>query len=120
MSASIICRVAVVASIAALGLTAAARPAHSATTEVTLAGSVSCAHCQGIQLQKGYTQFSWALYSVSHGDDIVLVVKDRVYKLQGVKDQLVKFMSAKKATVTGHLDGSTVEVETIGRAAKNK
>jgi hypothetical protein len=29
-------------------------------------------------------------------------------------------MSAKKATVTGHLDGSTVEVETIGRAAKNK
>ena len=120
MSASVICRVAAIASIAALNLTAAVRPAHSETTEVTLTGSVSCAHCQGVLLPKAWTQYRWALYSVDHGDDIVLVVKDKVYKLQGDKDRLLKFMYGRKATVTGHLDGNTLEVETIGRAVKNK
>ena|ERR1700730_18273138 len=62
--------------------TAAVRPARSAPTEVTLTGTVSCGHCQGVQpMHKGYTQFSWALYSVSQGDDIVLVVRDKDYKL---------------------------------------
>ena len=46
-------------------------------------------------MHKGYTQFSWALYSVSQGDDIVLVVQDKAYKLQGDKDELLKFMSSK-------------------------
>src|SRR5271157_3531569 len=120
MSASVIYRVAAITSIAALSLTAAARPACAATAEVTLTGSVSCAHCQGVLLPKAWTQYRWALYSVDHGDDIVLVVKDKVYKLQGDKDRLLKFMPARKATVTGHLDGNTLEVETIGRAVKNK
>jgi len=120
MSASVMCRVAAIASIAALSLTAAVRPAWSETTEVTLTGSVSCAHCQGVLLPKAWTQYRWAFYSVNHGDDIVLVVKDKVYKLQGDKDRLLKFMYAGKATVTGHLDGDTLEVETIGRAVKNK
>jgi len=98
----------------------AARSARSAPTEVTLTGTVSCGHCQGIQpLHKGYTQFSWALNSVSQGDDIVLVGHDQVYKLQGDKDKLLKFMSA-KARVTGRLDGSTLEVETIARAVKGE
>jgi hypothetical protein len=113
-------RVAVVVSLAALCLTAAVRPARSATTEITLTGTVSCARCQGIQpMHKGYTPFSWALYSVSQGDDIVLVVQDKAYRLQGDKDQLLKFMSA-KARITGRLNGTTLEVETIGRAAKNE
>jgi hypothetical protein len=120
MSASLICRVAAVASIAALSLAAAVRPARAATTEVTLTGSVSCGHCQGFLLPKGWTEYRWGLYSVSHGDDIVLVVKDKVYKLNGDQDRLLTFMSARKATVTGHLDGNTLEVETIGRAVKNK
>jgi hypothetical protein len=119
MSASLICRVAVVASIAALSLAAAVRPARAATTEVTLTGSVSCGHCQGFLLPKGWTEYRWGLYSVNHGDDVVLVVKNKDYKLNGDKDQLLKFMSA-KVTVTGHLDGSTLDVETIGRAVKNK
>jgi hypothetical protein len=107
------------ATIFALGLTAV-RPAHSASMEVTLTGTVSCAHCQGIQpMHKGYTQFSWALQSVSQGDDIVLVVQDKVYKLQGDKDQLLKFMSS-KVRVTGLLEGTTMEVATIGRAAKGE
>jgi hypothetical protein len=120
MSASVIYRVAAITSIAILSLTAAVRPARAATTEVTLTGSVSCAHCQGVLLPKAWTQYRWALYSVDHGDDIVLVVKDKVYKLQGDKDRLLKFMYARKATVTGRLDGNTLEVETIGRAVKNK
>src|ERR1700693_956696 len=100
-------RVMFLASIFALGLTAV-HPAHSASTAITLTGTVSCAHCQGIQpMHKGYTQFSWALQSVSQGDDIVLVVQDQVYKLQGDKGQIVKFMSA-KVRVTGLLDGTTL------------
>jgi hypothetical protein len=96
------------------------RSVRSAPTEVTLKGTVSCGHCQGIQpMHKGYTQFSWALNSVSQGDDIVLVAQDQVYKLQGDKDKLLRLMSA-KARVTGRLDGGTLEVETIGRAAKGE
>ena len=88
-------------------------------TEVTLTGTVSCARCQGLQpMHKGYTQFSWALYSVSQGDDVVLVVQDKTYTLQGDKDQILKFMSA-KARVTGHLEGATLQVTTIGHPTKN-
>jgi hypothetical protein len=100
--------------------TGAVRSAHSAPTEVTLTGTLSCGHCQGVQpMHKGYTQYSWALNSVSQGDDIVLVGPDQVYKLQGDKEKLLKFMSA-RARVTGRLDGSTLEVETIVRAVKGE
>jgi len=112
-------RVMFLAGIFALGMTAV-RPAHSASAEVTLTGTMSCARCQGVQpMHKGYTQFSWALQSVSEGDDIVLVTQDKVYKLQGDKDQLLKFMSA-KVTVTGLVDGTTMDVARIGRAAKGE
>jgi len=115
----IIYRAMFLAAIFGLGLTAV-HPAHSASTEITLTGTVSCAHCQGIQpMHKGYTQFSWALYSISQGDDIVLVVQDKSYKLQGDKDQVLKFMSA-KARVTGRLEGATLEVTTIGHPTKNE
>ena len=98
----------------------AARSTRSTPTEVTLAGTVSCGHCQGIQpIHKGYTQFTWALNSVSQGDDIVLVSQNQVYKLQGNKDEILKFMSA-KARVTGRLDESTLAVETIGRIVKGE
>jgi hypothetical protein len=116
----IIYRVVFLASIFALGLTASVRSAHSATTEITLTGMVSCAHCQGIQpMHKGYTQYTWALQSVSQGDDIVLVVQDKVYMLQGDKDQILKHM-ASKARVSGRLEGDVLEVETIGRPSKNE
>jgi hypothetical protein len=123
MSKSAICRVALLASFVVLSLAAFVRPARSASVtnaEITITGTVSCAHCQGIQpMHKGYTQFSWALYSVSQGDDIVLVVKNKTYKLDGDKKQILKYMS-EKTRVTGRLDGSTLTVETIGHAAKNE
>jgi hypothetical protein len=94
--------------------------ARSTPSEVTVTGTVSCGHCQGLQpIHKGYTQFSWALNSVNQGDDIVLVAQDRVYKLQGAKDQILRLMSA-KTRVTGRLNGNALEVETIVRAAKGE
>ena len=108
------------AAFVAPSATVGARSTRSAPTAITLTGTVSCGHCQGIQpMHKGYTPFSWALNSVSQGDDIVLVSGDQVYKLQGDKDNLLKFMSA-KARVSGRLDGSILEVEAIGRAAKGE
>lgn len=96
------------------------RATTSAPTEVTRTGTVSCGHCQGIQpTHKGFTPFTWALNSVSQGDDIVLVSQNQVYRLQGDKEQLLKVMST-KARVTGRLDGDTLSVETISRAAKGE
>jgi dTDP-glucose pyrophosphorylase len=81
---------------------------------------VSCSRCQGIQpLHKGYTRWTWALRSVSEGDDIVLVVGDNIYKLQGDKDQVLKYMES-KAKVTGNLEGRTLAVQTIARPDNKK
>ena len=100
--------------------TFASRSLRPSPTQASLTGTVSCGHCQGIQpVHKGFTPFTWALNSVSEGDSIVLVVQDKTYELQGDKDNLLKFMSA-RARVSGQLDGSTLLVETISRAAKNE
>lgn len=100
--------------------TLSVRGPSPAPTEVTRVGTVSCGHCQGIQpTHKGFTPFSWALNSVSQGDDIVLVSRNQVYRLQGDKEQLLRVMST-KARVTGRLDGDTLSVETIGRAVNGE
>ena len=92
-----------------------AKPVNS----VTFTGMVTCAHCVGNQpMHKGFTQWTWALESINHqGDDIVLAVGDKIYRLQGNKDEILKYI-ADKATVTGHLGGNTLSVETIGRPGK--
>ena len=116
-----ISQVVFLASIFALGLTATVRYAHSASTETirtTVSGMVGCAHRQRIQPHKGFTPYSWACYSVSRGDDIILVSRYRD-KLQGDINQLLKFMTS-KATVTGRLEGAVLKVETIGRPSKNE
>jgi hypothetical protein len=90
----------------------------STSGNVTLTGTVSCAKCQGIQpLHKGYTRYTWALQSVNDGDDVVFVVGNDIYKLQGDKDQLLKHMED-KVTVTGTLEGHTLVMQTIGSASK--
>ena len=92
--------------------------AHPANN-VTFTGLVTCAYCVGNQpMHKGYTPWTWALESVNHqGDDIVLVVGDKIYKLQGNKDEILKYI-ADKATITRHLDGNIISVEMIGKAIK--
>ena len=88
--------------------------AETATHTVTLTGKISCAKCQGIQpMHKGFTRWTWALHSVSEGDDIVLVAGNGTYKLQGDKDQLLKHMED-KVTVSGDLEGNSLFVKTIG------
>jgi hypothetical protein len=85
---------------------------------VTFTGLVTCAHCVGYQtVHKGYTPWTWALESVKQGDDIIMVVGDKTYKLQGNKDEILKYIAG-KATVTGRLDGTTLAVETIGKPGK--
>ena len=88
-------------------------------SNVTFTGLVTCAHCVGNQpMHKGYTPWTWALESVKHqGDDIVMVVGDKIYKLQGNKDEILKYI-ADKAMVTGRLDGNILSVETIGKPGK--
>src|SRR6267378_1126819 len=90
----------VIASVAALlSPTTVLAVSQGSSDSVTFTGTVSCSKCQGIQpLHKGYTRWTWALQSISEGDDIVLVVGDNMYKLQGDKDQILKFME-RKATV---------------------
>lgn len=86
--------------------------------DVTLTGRVSCGRCQALEPQhKGYTRWTWAVHSVSEGDDIVFVVRNDIYKLRGDKDQLLKFMED-KATVSGEVDGHTLTVQTISRPDK--
>jgi hypothetical protein len=93
---------------------------QSSADRVTLTGRVSCAKCEGIQpMHKGYTNLTWALYSVSQGDEIVFVANNATYKLNGDHDQLLKYI-ANKATVSGRLEGTTLTVESIGRPTKRK
>jgi type 1 fimbria pilin len=120
MYKSAISAVLAVACIACLLLVTVQAVSQGPSNNVTFTGTVSCSKCQGIQpLHKGYTRWTWALHSVNEGDDIVLVVGDDVYKLQGDKNKILQFME-RKATVTGTLDGQRMAVQTIVRPEKNK
>ena len=91
---------------------------QDSTSDVTLVGTMSCAHCQGIQPQhKGYTRWTWALHSVSEGDDVVLVAQGNIYKLQGDRQDLLKYMED-KVKVAGNLKGQTLAVRTISPFAE--
>jgi hypothetical protein len=95
--------------------------AKPAVSDVNLTGLLTCAHCVGSQqpLHKGFTPWTWALYSVKQGDDVVLVVADKTYKVQGDRDLLLKYI-ADKATVTGRLDGNTILVTAVTHPAKSE
>jgi hypothetical protein len=89
------------------------------TGNVTVIGKVSCGQCQGIQpLHKGYTRWTWALHSVSEGDDVVFVTSDNVYKLQGHKEELLQYMED-KVKVTGNVQGQILNVHSITGVEKN-
>jgi len=122
MSKLVIFAVLYVASVTAFLLPLHVHAGSEATsnTNVTLIGTVSCSRCQGYPpLHKGYTRWTWALHSVGEGDDIVLVVRNNIYKLQGDKDQLLKYMED-KVEVTGNLEGRTLTVQTIARPDKRQ
>jgi hypothetical protein len=120
-------KVVVVAGLYIASVTAFLLPVHvhaaselTSNTSVSLIGTVSCSRCQGYPpVHKGYTRWTWALHSVDEGDDIVLVVGNNIYKLQGDKDQLLKYMED-KVEVTGNLEGRTLVVQTIARPDKKR
>jgi hypothetical protein len=86
---------------------------QESANNVTMIGTLSCAHCQGIQpLHKGYTRWTWALHSVREGDDVVLVSDGNIYKLQGDKQEFLKYMED-KVKVAGNLKGQVFAVESL-------
>jgi hypothetical protein len=93
---------------------------QESSNNVIFTGTVTCLRCLGYpEIHKGYTRWTWALHSVGEGDDIVLVAGNNIYKLQGDKDQLLKYMED-KVEVTGNLEGRTLTVQTIVRPKKKK
>jgi hypothetical protein len=73
---------------------------QAVAASVALTGKASCAKCGPFEpMHKGYTQWAWALNSVSKGDDIVLVVGNNTYKLKGNREQLLKYMESKTTAV---------------------
>jgi hypothetical protein len=99
---------------------ATASSSQAATTHVTLAGLVTCAHC-GLSVPKGQTRMSWALQNVNRGDDIVLITDDgkafKTFSLNGHKDDLMKYLGG-EATISGDLNGTSVEVASVGTKGK--
>jgi hypothetical protein len=120
-------KVVVVAGLYIASVTAFLLPVHvhaaseaTSNTSVSLIGTVSCSRCQGYPpVHKGYTRWTWAVHSVGEGDDIVLVVGNNIYKLQGDRDQLLKYMED-KVEVNGNLEGRTLTVQTIARPNKRR
>ena len=117
---------------AVLSLTAAlaavwARPVRSSLpsgdsgSEQTLTGIVSDSICKVQNYpshHKGVTRFSCTLECVHHeGADYVLVVDDSVYVLDGHRGDLDNFAGG-RASVTGHVDGNRVSVESVTAVKK--
>lgn len=93
--------------------------ARSIAGDVTLTGKVTCSECLALSPHKGFTPWSWAMYKLSQGDNIVLVTSDQAYKLEGERQQLTKYVE-EKATVSGHLDSNTIAVTNITHPTKEK
>ena len=93
--------------------------AQPTVSDVTLTGLVTCARCLDLTQHKGYTPWSWAMYKVSQGDNIVLVASGKAYNLHGDRQQMSKYIQD-KVTISGRLDGNTIEVTNITRPPKEK
>jgi hypothetical protein len=91
--------------------------ARAIATDVSFTGKVTCSQCVDLTQRKGFTPWSWAMYRLSQGDSIVFITSDRIYKLQGDRAQLSKYIED-KATITGHLDVNTIQVMTIAHPVK--
>src|ERR1700683_4645306 len=57
--------------------------ARPALPDVTVRGLVTCSRRPDLRQHKGFTRWSWAMYQVSQGDNIVLVASGKTYVLQG-------------------------------------
>jgi hypothetical protein len=102
--------------IAMLGFTGVS--ALAAGKSQTLTGEVSDSMCGAQHMMKGKAG-DCARACVSKGSSYALVVGDKVYSLhasdKGAHDELGR-RAGEKATVTGTLDGETVEVSKVAPA----
>ena len=96
-------------------------PAQNSGAEQTLTGTVGDSKCQGRTLdRKNVTLLSCThLCTHSEGRDFVLVTGDSVYTLTGHRNELDKFGGG-RATITGHIDGSTVVVDSVSPVKKER
>ncbi len=112
---------------AVLALTAALGPAWASGislsaqndgTERTLTGTVGDSKCKGQIDRKAVTKMSCTIQCThSEGRDYVLVMDDAVYVLDGHRSDLDKFAGG-RATITGHVDGNTVVVDSVSSVKK--
>jgi hypothetical protein len=108
------------------------------STSVELTGLITCSRCLDLAQHKGFTPWTWAMYQVSRGDDIVIKASSgAIYRLQGDRSLLTKYVGD-KAIVTGDIVDArqtvdvrdlaatnnsgfdTIAVESISRPAKKK
>lgn len=84
-----------------------------------LTGTVSDSICKGHHNRKAVTPFGCSLKCVAEGAGYLLVVGDAVYTLEGHKGDLEKFAGG-ETTVTGHVNGNSISVDSVTRHRKQK
>lgn len=95
-------------------------PAQNLGSERTLTGIVSDSSCKGQHFRKAQTQFSCTLKCVhEEGRDYVLIVGSEIYVLDGPRAEIDKFAGG-RATITGHLNGSKLTVDSMTATKKAK
>jgi hypothetical protein len=85
--------------------------------QTTLTGIVSDSMCGAKHMAKDKSAADCTRECVKSGSDYALVVKNKVYTLQGDKAQIDK-LAGERATVKGKVSGNTVAVESIAAASK--
>ncbi len=115
MNKSVRFRVVLVAAVLSLCLPFTIQPAHSAIATATLTGTVSCSRCHGLHARKGTNRLSCTMLCVSQDAHYVLLVGDKTYAVEGDRNAIQNFGGG-DATVTGRLNGDTIEVATISRS----
>lgn len=96
-------------------------PAQASGGERTLTGTVGDSKCKGQTLdRKNVTLLSCThICTHSEGRDYVLVTGDSVYSLTGHGNDLDKFGGG-RATITGHIEGTTVLVDSVSSVKKER
>jgi hypothetical protein len=94
-------------------------PAQTSGAEQTLTGTVGDSKCKGQTMDRKNLTLLSCTYICTHSEhrDYVLVTRDAVYILNGHGSDLDKFGGG-RATITGHVDGNTVLVDSVSSVKK--
>jgi hypothetical protein len=94
-------------------------PAQRSGAEQTLTGTVGDAKCKGQTLDRKNVTLLSCTYVCTNSEhrDFVLVTRDEVYVLNGHRSELDKFGGG-RATISGRVDGNTVQVDSVSSVKK--